>query len=121
MENRRFKPMLDKLYLILLIPTAVVMGAMTVLSAFEPISLLITLPIDIITFYFLISPLFGYVELRENTLFIKFGFILKREIPYDKIRGLVKDRNKFDMVSVSVVTNDNFIKELEARVSGKSA
>ena len=112
------------------------MIALTVFACFEPAALLLMLPTDILTFYFLLSPLFGYVELRENTLFIKFGFILKREIPYNKIRGLIKERsfiaetmlslknsfehvkikyNSFDVITVSVIDNDSFIKEVENR------
>ena len=45
--------------------------------------------IDLFTFYFLITSLFGYVQLKENSLFIKFGLILNKEIPYDKIKELI--------------------------------
>ena len=45
------------------------------------------IPADLFVLYFIISPLFGYVELREDSLFIKFGFFMNREIPYPKIRG----------------------------------
>ena len=143
MESVRFKPLFDKLYWITLIPTAVLMAALTVMAAVDsPLTAVaLALPIDIFTFYFFVSPIFGYVELREDSVFIKFGFILKREVPYGKIRGIEKARsaisdsllsvkssfehvnikyNKFDVVSVSVVGNDAFIKELDARVSGKT-
>ena len=143
MESVRFKPLFDKLYWITLIPTAVLMAALTVMAAVDsPLTAVaLALPIDIFTFYFFVSPIFGYVELREDSVFIKFGFILKREVPYGKIRGIEKARsaisdsllsvkssfehvnikyNKFDVVSVSVVGNDAFIKELDARVSEKT-
>ena len=136
MENKRYKPLVDKLFYIIASPTVVFLAAMTVISAFEPLSLLITIPTDVFTQYFLVSPLFGYVELREESLFIKYGFILKREIPYAKIRGTVKERsfiaesmlslknsfdhvrikyNTFDVTIVSVVGNDEFVSELENR------
>ena len=136
MENKRYKPLVDKLFYIIMIPTVVFLAAVTVISAFEPLSLLITIPTDVFTLYFLVSPLFGYVELREESLFIKYGFILKREIPYAKIRGTVKERsfiaesmlslknsfdhvrikyNTFDVTIVSVVGNDEFVSELENR------
>ena len=108
----------------------------TALSVFAPLALLIMILVDIFTFYFLISTLFGYVELREKSVFIKFGFLLKKEIPYDKIRGTVKERrfysdsmrslknaiehvnikyNSFDVVTVSVMDNDKLIEEIERR------
>ena len=114
-------------------------AVMTVISAFEPLSLIIIIPTDIFTLYFLISPLFGYVELRADSVFIKLGFIMKREIPYKKIRGLKKERraisesmtslkcaldhvnikyNTYDVITVSAVGNDELIAAIEkARLS----
>ena len=136
MESKRYRPKIDKLFYIIFIPTAILMLGFTILACFEPMVLLIIIPTDILTFYFLISPLFGYVELREKTLFIKFGFIIKREIPYDKIRGAAKERsfisetmlslknsfehvkikyNTYDVTTVSVIDNDSFVMELKKR------
>jgi hypothetical protein len=96
------------------------------------------IPVDLFTLYFFASPFFAYVELREKTLFIKYGFFSKREIPYESIRELKKDRrfysesmlaiknsmdhvnikyNRFDVTSVSVVGNDGFVEKLTARIS----
>ena len=138
MENRIFKPKLDKMFWIILIPTSLFLLAMTVVpTIFAPEALFIIIPIDLFVIYFLISPLLGYAELRSNTLFIKFGFILKREIPYAKIRGAEKTEkfysdsmislknaiehvnvryNTFDVVSISVIDNDKFIEELKSRL-----
>ena len=136
MTTKRFKPAIDKLFYIIWIPMAAFMLAVTVISAYSLGALLIMLSADIFTFYFLVSSLVGFVELREETLFIKFGFIIKREIPYRNIRGLKKERraysetmlslknamehvvikyNTFDVVTVSVVGNDELIEEVEAR------
>lgn len=138
MKKITFKPKTDKFFLATLISIAVIMLALTVLSAFYPISLIFSLPIDFIVFYMLISPLFGYVELREKTVFIKFGLVMKKEIPYRKIRGAEKDRkfysesmlalknavehvniryNTFDVVTVSVENNDVLIEELKKRAA----
>lgn len=135
---KRYKPMVDRLFWIVLISTGLLVAAMTVLSAFQPMTLVITLPIDLIVAYLLVSPLFGYVELREDGIFIKYGLILKREIPYSKIRGAVKGKNfysnsmlslknsfehvdikynAYDVTTVSVVDNDGFIKDIEARIA----
>ena len=133
---KRYKPLVDKMFYIILLTSIIPMAAMTVISAFSPISLVVTIPVDLLVIYFIISPLFGYVELRDSTLYIKYGFIMSKEIPYAKIRGTVKARkfysdsmlslknamehvnvryNTFDIASVSVVGNDDFIRELEAR------
>ena len=137
MEQRRFKPLIDKLFWIIFIPTCLLLLAVTVVAVFEPLALVLTLLVDIFTLYFLISPLFGYVELREETLFVKFGFFMKREIPYSKIRGVSRERkfysdsmlslknsfehvnikyNSFDMLSVSVVGNDELVREIQVRI-----
>ena len=135
---KRYKPLVDKLYFLIAIPSLIISAAMTVLSAFSWVSLLITVPVDLLIIYFLISPLFGYAELREDSLYIKFGLILKREIPYKSIRGAVKCRapyseamlslkcamlhvnvkhGVYDVVSVGVQEPDLFISELEKRVA----
>ena len=109
---------------------------MTVAAAFAPMALFATVPVDLLVLYFLISPLFGYVELREDTLYVRYGLILKREIPYSAIRGAVKEKkfhsdsmlslknafehvtigyNKFDLTVVSVADNDAFLEELNRR------
>ncbi len=138
MEILKFKPLVDKLFWIIVISTSALMLAVTALSLFAPYAILIMLGTDLFVAYFLVSPLFGYVELREETVFVKFGFILKREISYKKIRGFGRERkwyadsmlslknsidhvnikyNSFDMVSVSVRDNDRLIREIEARVA----
>ena len=137
METKKFKPLFDKLYWTISIPTAAVLIVVTAaVAAFAPTTLLWMLPLDLFVFYFLISPIFGYVELREEILFIKYGFILKKEIPYSKIRTVEKDRkfysesmmslknavenvnikyNTYDVTTVSVINNDDFILELDER------
>ena len=135
MNERRFKPKIDKLFWWILIPTMTLLLGMTVAFAFlSPLSVLfIMLPTDVFCLYFIISPLFGYAEFREDALFIKFGFFMKREIPYSKVRGTSFARkfysdsmlslksaldhvnvkyNTFDLVSISVVENEEFATEL---------
>ena len=137
MKNKKYKPLIDKLFYIILIPTSVLLIVFTLLAALAPISLIIIIPVDLFCLYFIISPLFGYAELRENSLFIKFGFFMKKEIPYSKIRGTQKVRrfysdsmvslknsfehvnikyNTFDILSVSVRENGDFIEEIDARI-----
>ena len=138
MENRRFKPMIGLMFWIIWIPTILLRIVDTVLSALAPIALCILIATDLFTIYFLVTSLFGYVELREKTVYIKFGFFTSREIPYDKIRDVSRERkiyadsmialknslehvniryNRFDIASVSVVTNDELISELQKRIN----
>ena len=144
MENKRFKPLRDKLFWIILIISAPLMIGLTALIFIypAPLSTVLIVATDVFVAFFLISPLFGYVELRESTLFIKFGFIMRREIPYSAIRGTAMARKfysdsmlslknsfehmnvkygRFDMMSVSVTDNDEFIRELEERVRAAKA
>ena len=135
--NKRYKPKVDKLFHICWIPTSLVLISVTVMGAFYPLALIFLIPTDLFTAYFLISALVGYVELREDEVFIKFGFIMKRSIPYSKIRGTALERkfyadsmlsiknafehvnikyNSFDIVSLSVDDNADLIREIEARM-----
>ena len=106
------------------------------MAIFDPGALWIMIPTTLMVIYFLVAPLFGYVELREDGLFIKYGFFMKKEIPYERIRSVEKDRrwysesmmslksalehvnikyNSFDVTTVSVEDNDGFIRELNNR------
>lgn len=140
LKNKRYKPLVDKFFWIISLPTAFLILALIVTAAFYPTLLFIAIPLALLVIYVIVSPLFGYVELRENSVYIKYGLLLKKEIPYDKIRGTVKERklysdsmmslknafehvnikyNTFDVVTVSVVDNDTLIKELEDRLANK--
>jgi hypothetical protein len=138
MENKRFKPKFDRLYFWITFPTALLVLGMLVLTAIER-SIgggIVTACTAVFIGYFLVSPCFGYVELREETLFVKFGFILKREIPYKSIRGIEKKHTaiadsmlslknamdhvnvkhgSFDCTSVSVRDEDTMIEEIKKR------
>ena len=137
MENKRYRPLFDKLYLWIVIPTNIVfIGLMVIPIIMAPTALFVTVPVFVFVNYFLLSPAFGYVELREEGVFIKFGFFMKRHISYSAVRGLSKESkfyadsmlslknsldhvnikyNRFDMVSVSVVGNDELISEIAER------
>ena len=138
MKNLRFYPKFDKLYLWITLPTAALMLLLLVLTGvFRSTGGLIVMACAVaFVGYFLISPCFGYVELREETVFIKFGFFLKREIPYARIRGIEKKRTaiadsmlslknalnhvnikyaSFDCVSISVKNEEKMIDEIKRR------
>ena len=138
MDSKKYRPKIDKLFWSLFIPTNVFCIALLIIpSILEPQVLFITLPIFLFTNYFFITTLFGYVELRDNELFIKYGFFLKKNIPYGKIRSLEKQRrfyshsilslknafdhvdikyNFYDVTTVSVKNQEEFITELQERI-----
>lgn len=141
MENKRYKPKVDKLFYFIMIPTMIiVLSPVIICGILAPTTLFITVPVLLLTTYFLITTLFGYAELRESSLYIKYGFIMSKEIPYDKIRGIEKERsvistsilsiknaldhvnikyNKFDVTTISLDDNDGFIRELNERCDNK--
>ena len=131
--DKKYKPLVDKLYFIIFIPTAALVVASNLLAIFAPTVLLLTIPIALFTLYFFISPLFGYVVLRDEGLLIRYGFFLTKEIPYSKIRSVRLERkwytetmlslkssfdhiliryNSFDTTAVSVKDNDELIGEI---------
>ena len=125
---KKYKPRFDKLYWWTFLPTELLVLAVALVNCIiAPKTLFLTAPIVLLITYFLISPCFGYAELREETLFIKYGFLLKKEIPYKKIRKLERKRsfisesmmslkcavwhveiryNTFDVTTVSVKDED---------------
>ena len=142
MQTKVYKPKVDRTFWWISVPTLLLLLCGTVLACFEPVALFIMLPVDALSIYFVVAPLLGYVELREHSVFIKYGPFLKREIPYVKIRAVVSDRkfysesmlslkcamehvnikyNSFDVTSVSVDDNDGLIAELERRRGRPSA
>ena len=137
MQNKIYKPLFDKLFWWTFAITVAILAPLAVVSAFHPVTLLVTVPVIVLTLYVLISPFWGYVELREDTVFIKFGLVLKKEIPYSKIRDVQLDRkfysesiialknsiehlnikyNRYDAVTVSVKGNEAFMADLNARL-----
>ena len=135
-ENVRLKPQIDRLFWLIWIPTLILLAVGTVIAASSVVALLILIATDIFTIYFLLSPLFGYVELRERTVYIKFGFFVSREIEYARIRSVETERrfysesmlslkcayehvniryNAFDVLTVSVRDNATLAAELDLR------
>ena len=116
MRRTLFKPKFDKLYWFITVPTAALTVAVTVLPlALEPVSgwaFAVMLLMDAFVAYFLLSPLAGYVELREKTLFIRYGFILKKEIPYDDIRDVTVGRG---IISESMVSLKNAMEHVTVK------
>ena len=136
MENKIYKPLIGKMFYVISIPTALLLIAVTITAVYTH-ALLIMIPTDLLTLYFIISPLFGKVTLTEEGIVVKFGFFATRIVPYSHIRSLEKVRkwysdstmslknsmehvnikyNRFDIVSVSVTDNDGFIAEVNSRI-----
>ena len=138
MERRRFRPKFDRLFWIPLVFVIAVLTPMTVAAFVHPSGIVLSLATDLFCAYFFLSPAFGYVELREEALVIRFGLILRREIPYCRIRSVEAGRgfygesilslknamehvhiryNRFDITAVSVTDNDQLIREINQRIS----
>ena len=138
MEHKRFFPKYDTLFHFIWIPTAIIMLFLLVMNAFLPSTFgwIVTLVTTVVVAYFVISPMFGYVELRETCVFVKFGFFMRRVIPYETIRGVEKKRTaiadsmvalknamehvnikhgSFDVTSVSVKDGDAMMAEIRKR------
>lgn len=136
--NKIFKPKIGKMFYVIWVPTLIFLIVMTAVSLVAPLAFVILLFTDALTLYFLLTSLFGYVELGEEAMLVKFGFIAKAEIPYSAIREVTKERklyadsimslknslehvnvkyNRFDVVSVSVTDNDELISEIEKRMT----
>ena len=136
MENKIYKPLIGKMFYVISIPTALLLIAVTITAVYTH-ALLIMIPTDLLTLYFIISPLFGKVTLTEEGIVVKFGLFATRIVPYSHIRSLEKVRkwysdstmslknsmehvnikyNRFDIVSVSVTDNDGFIAEVNSRI-----
>ena len=138
--QKRYKPLVDKLFWITTIIAVSLLLGVTIAVCLYPdgLAVAIVLAVDLLTLYIILSPLFGYVELGEKSLFIKFGLVLKREIPYDKIHGLKKERRtysesilslknamehidikygSYQVVTVSVVNNDELMEEIKSRIA----
>ena len=137
---KRYRPGIDRLFWTISLPTVALMAVMTAMAALEPLALAITLPVDLLVLYLLLSPLFGYVELRCEGVYIRYGLVMRREIPYERIRGTERCRrwysdsmtslkmtldhvnikyNSFDVATVSVVDNDAFVRELDGILASR--
>lgn len=135
----RFKPYFDKTFkVVLFLSSALCLMLFVALSFVDFFAMLVCLACALLTAYFIISPLFGYAELRDKTLYVKFGIIMEKEIEYSRItrikrgRGFYSDsfvslKNSMEHITVwcgigesvtlSVVDNDRFATELEERIA----
>lgn len=136
MENKIYEPLFDKMYWWIFVPTNILTLAPLILAFFEPKSLFIVVPIFLFVNYFLLSPVFGYVELQAEGIFIRYGIIMKRYIPYSSVRAAQRGRgiisesmmslknalehvnikyNSFDVTTVSVKDNEDLCREVRER------
>lgn len=136
MECIRYKPLVDLTYCLLFATALLPAVAVVVAAAFHPPLFFVAIPTLLFVAYFAFSSLFGYVELRERSVFVKLGFFMKREIAYSDIRRVERERKlysesmtslknalehvnirygSFDVLTVSVVDNDAFAVALKKR------
>lgn len=138
---KKYKPKVDKLFYILLVVLNVLSLTILIIPqlfylSFE--SFIFSIIVILFINYFLISPLFGYVEIKETSIFIKYGIILKKEIPFNKIKKLELKKkwysdsilalkcsiehvditfNSYDKTCVSVKENDIFIEDVRRMIT----
>ena len=138
---KKYKPKVDKLFYIMLVVINVISLAILIIPqlfylSFE--SFIFSIIVILFINYFLISPLFGYIEIRETSIFIKYGIILKKEIPFNKIKKLELKKkwysdsifalkcsiehvditfNSYDKTCVSVKENDIFIEDVRRMIT----
>lgn len=138
---KKYKPKVDKLFYILLVVINVISLAILIIPqlfylSFE--SFIFSIIVILFINYFLISPLFGYIEIKETSIFIKYGIILKKEIPFNKIKKLELKKkwysdsilalkcsiehvditfNSYDKTCVSVKENDIFIEDVRRMIT----
>ena len=135
----RYRPKLDRMFWILVSVTNLLLLSPILLLCFDYSGAIWILILSLLfADYFFVSPLFGYAELREDSLFIRYGFILKKTIPYNSIRGIKIERkwyseamlslknsiehvtvkyNRFDLTAISVKNNEAFAAELSFRAN----
>ena len=138
MQTKRYRPKIDILFWMITAVANVILLAMLIVGfVFDRVVLFVTVPTLLFVNYFIVSPLFGYVELGDDAMFIKFGLLLKRRVPYSQIRTLTIDRrwysesmlsiknsiehvnvryNRFDVVTVSVRDNEAFVEAVKERM-----
>ena len=137
MPKQRFRPKFDRLYWISFTVCAVYIVVMTAVSVGSVSMLCFMSAINAILVWVLAAPWFGYVELGEDAVLVKFGFFLKRVVPYADIRKMQKVCHWYsesilalknamehvdirygacDVVSVSVTDNDALIAAIERRL-----
>jgi hypothetical protein len=128
------RPNMDSMYPSEICPTSkYVVGEYGRDAIYDPFSLIVTALVFLLILYFAVSPLFGYAELRDESLHIRYGFIMKVDIPYSKIRSVKRRRRvisystvslkcdvehieigygSFDETTISLVDADEFVEEL---------
>lgn len=138
---KKYKPKIDKLFYIMLVVINVLSLTILIIPqlfylSFE--SFIFSIIVILFINYFLISPLFGYIEIKETSIFIKYGIILKKEIPFNKIKKLELKKkwysdsilalkcsiehveitfNSYDKTCVSVKENDIFIEDVRRMIT----
>lgn len=135
----KFKCKIDHYFIIIIFLTVLLLIVPPLLSFIfgDILAGCCTLIPFLLIFLMFISSASGYVLLKDDELYIRYGWILRKSIPYSKIIRLEKKRkwytesivalknsfehvdiryNRFDVTCVSVKNNDLFIEELNKRI-----
>ena len=101
MRPKRYKPLVDKLFYIISVPTLLLIAAATVLLAFSETAML-----------FVMIPIMGVSPQRK--FYADSMLSLKNSLDHINIKY-----NTFDITSVSVVGNAELMAELEHKISAR--
>lgn len=134
----KFKPLVDKYFYtpIILVLILFIAPIMVGIVCKQIDQIIITSLLFIVIGVLLISPLFGYVKIEDDHIFIKYGLFFKRKIFYTNITEITKERkfyatslishktaldhvfikyNKYDDTCISIKNMDVFIALVEEK------
>lgn len=138
----KFKTKFDLFHIMILLITELIMLPFVIISLIDKsygAAIISAIPGILIALLW-ISMASAYAVLEDDSLFIKYGFVFKKRIPYNKIRSIEKKKkwysesllgmknslvhvdikyNTYDITCVSLKDNDLFIDELTKRIEEK--
>ena len=66
MKDKRYRPAIGKMFWFTWIPLTIILAAIVIISMEYPVGLILTIGVSLFCYYFLVSSLVAYVELREE-------------------------------------------------------
>ncbi len=103
----KFKPKIDAYFIVPFCIATIILLIPTILGfVFNNIAQgIFTICILLFVDYLLLSPLFGFVQFEEKNLYIKYGLIIKKRIPYDKISTIKIEKKLYSECLLSLKTS----------------
>lgn len=107
----KYRVNIDKYYYITIVVVSLILLIPLILSIVAKRVWVILVVAFLIIFveYLLFSCFIGYAKLEEDHLVIRYGFIIKRRLPYEIIRGVEKKSSYFSESLISLKTTKNCV------------